>query len=65
VTEKKTPDTFARLLERKVRDVLGNKYKDTKAADVLKAIDLGVKVCALRAKLNLKPGEKDDESFFG
>jgi hypothetical protein len=59
MTKKRAADTFVRLLERGVRDVL--KDKDTSAADKLKAIDVGAKIAAIQHKI---AGGKDDESFF-
>lgn len=59
MTEKKTPESFIRLLERGIRDLL--KSRDTPAADRLKAIEVGAKLAAIQHKIK---GGGDDESFF-
>lgn len=49
MSNKRTPDSFVRLLENGVRNVL--KSKDASASDKLKAIEVGAKIAAIQARM--------------
>jgi len=54
-------DEFFKLLEKGVRDVLND--KDAKAADRLKAIEIGAKLLQVRYRIKGSEGGEDG-SFF-